>query len=177
MGTCILATIKITHHSSMGSTIGQVEPSIEDNSSQVCAMAKASGKCYMETPIKVSTWTIKKMDKVYICGKMDPNTSVHFKTITGMVMVKCTGMMDDLIKVNGSMALKKMSPSSWIMASINHLQKLKILSIQSQSLQIKKRHQCQKDTIYPLFCRKSKQDQFQIQAQETLLKEWIHPLL
>lgn len=148
----ILEIMRTTHHNNMANITGQVEHFIVVSLYQVWDMVRGNGKCCMVTLIKESIWMIRKMGKGLIYGKMGPNTLVSFKMITDMDMVRCNGMMVDPIKVSGSMEYKKMSPYSWIMGLTIKSQKIKILSIQFQSLfQDRKNQQCQKDTIFHLF--------------------------
>lgn len=61
---------------------------------------------------------IRKMDKVFTIGRMDPSTLVLSRMITDTVMERCNGMMVGFIKGNGSMGLRKMSPFNLITALI-----------------------------------------------------------
>ncbi len=89
-------------------TIGQVEHTIEASSCQECVMEKENGICCMETATKEIIWMTKRMEKVHIYGKMDPNILDNFKMITGMDMGRWTGMMEGSTKGNGSTEFKRM---------------------------------------------------------------------
>lgn len=170
-----LVIMRVIRHNNMVSTTGRAEHFTEDSSYLEWDMVKESGKCCMGILMKVNTWTIRKMDKAFIIGKMDQNTLVPSKMTTVMGMERCSGMMVAFIKGNGSMGLKKMLPSNLIMALIKWAE-LKVLSIQYQLLQDRKRLQFQKDTTFPLF-KRNKWDQYQIRVRKTLSKQQTHPCL
>lgn len=174
-GIFTLEITKIIRHNNTVNITGQVEHFTEDISYPAWGMERESGKCYMVILMKVSIWMIRKTGKAFTTGRMDPSTLALSKMITDTVMEKCNGMMVGFIRGNGSMGLKKMSPFNLITALIKWAE-IKVLSIQSQLHRDKRRLQCQKDTTFHLF-KKSKWDQYRIQAQGILSKLQIHPFL
>ena len=62
----------------------------------------------------------------HIIGKLVINTQESFKMITDMVMEKCIGEMENLIKVNGQMEYKliKLSNCKMLMVKMIHIIKI-----------------------------------------------------
>ena len=99
--TFTLEITKTTCPKVMDNITGVVEHIIEANSCPEWDMEMENGICSMEICTQASIWTIRKMGKALISGKMAPNTKALFKMTIGMVMVKWTGMTEEPTKDNG----------------------------------------------------------------------------
>ena len=71
-------------------------------------MEMESGKEDQEllTSMRVSTKMIRKMVMEFLSGKMEIYIRVIFNVMRSMDMVKCIGLMENLIRVNGSMIVR-----------------------------------------------------------------------
>ena len=93
----------------MESIIGKMVHITEVNFCQEWGMGEGSGRWSMETLIKESIWTTKRMEKEFISGKMGQDIKEILKMIIDMDMARWSGKMGGLTKENGWMELKKIS--------------------------------------------------------------------
>ena len=97
----------------MGSTIGRTDPTTEGNSFQGWGMEGASGRWSMETPMRASTWTTRRMGRESTSGRTGQGMRATSRTTTGMAMGRWSGRTGGCTRASGSTGYKKIYLSLW----------------------------------------------------------------
>lgn len=119
-------------HSNTGSTSGQMEQYIWASFFQDCVMEEENGIFLEETLMKVNIWTIKKVDRENIVGKMVHIIKEHLKTTIDTDMAKCVGQVGEYIRVNGLMGFK-----TWKESNLNRESRKNLLNLVAKEARAK----------------------------------------